>query len=192
MYLPSDDSILLADCIKDYHGNLALDIGVGSGIITETLCENFKYVVGTDIAIETLKSYKESIVRYRQSNNNTASKRNMRFELICTDAASAFRSNIFDLIVSNPPYLPDDYDNRGNKIDDRTIYGGPTGIELTLHIITSSLSSLRRDGRVVTVVSSLSSISRLYQLTRQLNLSMKKIAQKKMFFETVSVIEIGF
>ncbi len=192
MYLPSDDSILLADCIKDYHGNLALDIGVGSGIITETLCENFKYVVGTDIAIETLKSYKESIVRYRQSNNNAASKRNMRFEFICTDAASAFRSSTYDLIVSNPPYLPDDYDNEGKKIHDRTIYGGPTGIELTLHIITSSLPSLRRDGRVVTVVSSLSSITRLYQLTRQLNLSMKKIAQKKMFFETVSVIEIGF
>ena len=192
MYLPSDDSILLANCLKDYHGNLALDIGVGSGIITETLCQNFEYVTGTDIVIETLKRCKESIVRYRQSDNNMVSKRDMRFELICTDAASAFRSSTFDLIVSNPPYLPDDYDNEGRKIHDRTIYGGPTGIELTLHIIRSSLSSLRRDGRLVTIVSSLSNVSSLYQLTHQLNLSIKKIAQKKMFFETVSVIEIRF
>ena len=192
MYLPSDDSILLADCIKEYHGNLALDIGVGSGIITEILCQNFEYVAGTDIAIEALRSCKENVVRYRQSDNNRVSKRGIRFELICTDAASAFRGSTFDLIVSNPPYLPDDYDNGGKKIHDRTIYGGPTGIELTLHIIRSSLSSLRRDGRLVTIVSSLSNVSRLYQLTHQLNLSIKKIAQKKMFFETVSVIEIRF
>jgi len=171
---------------------VALDIGVGSGIITETLCQNFEYVTGTDIVIETLKSCKESIVLYRQSDNNMVSKRDMRFELICTDAASAFRSSTFDLIVSNPPYLPDDYDNEGKKIHDRTIYGGPTGIELTLHIIRSSLSSLRRDGRLVTIISSLSNVSSLYQLTHQLNLSIIKIAQKKMFFETVSVIEIRF
>jgi release factor glutamine methyltransferase len=102
---------------------LALDIGVGSGIITETLCQNFEYVAATDTVIETLKRCKESIVRYRQSDNNMVSKRDMRFELICTDAASAFRSSTFDLIVSNPPYLPDDYDNEGRKIHDRTIYG---------------------------------------------------------------------
>lgn len=184
MYLPSDDSILLVNCIKGYHGNLALDIGVGSGIVTRTLCQNFKYVAGTDIVIETLKSCKESV--------NEISKPDMGFELICTDAASAFRTSLFDLIVSNPPYLPDDYDNEGKKIRDRTIYGGPTGIELTLHIIRSSLPALRRDGRLVTIVSSLSDVSRLYQLTHQLNLSIKKMAQKKMFFETVSVIEIMF
>jgi release factor glutamine methyltransferase len=192
LYLPSDDSILLANCIKGYHGNLALDIGVGSGIITKTLCKNFKYVAGSDIVIETLKSCKESVASDRQSNNNEISKRDMGFELICTDAASAFRSSVFDLIVSNPPYLPDDYDNEGKKIHDRTIYGGRSGIELTLHIIRSSLSALRRDGRLVIIVSSLSDVSRLYQLTHQLNLSIKKMAQKKMFFETVSVIEIRF
>jgi release factor glutamine methyltransferase len=192
LYLPSDDSILLANFIKRYHGNLALDIGVGSGIITKTLCQNFKYVAGTDILIENLKSCKESIASYRQSHNNEISKHHMGFELICTDAASVFRSSVFDLIVSNPPYLLDDYDNEGKKIRDRTIYGGPTGIELTLHIIRSSLSSLRRDGRLVTIVSSLSNVSSLYQLTHQLNLSTKKMAQKKMFFETLSVIEIRF
>jgi release factor glutamine methyltransferase len=171
---------------------LALDIGVGSGIITKTLCQNFKYVAGTDILIETLKSCKESIASYRQSNNNEISKRDTGFELICTDAASPFSSNIFDLIVSNPPYLPDDYDNEGKKIQDRIIYGGRSGIELTLHIIRSSLSALRRDGRLMTIVSSLSDVSRLYQLTHELNLSTKKMAHKKIFFETLSVIEIRF
>jgi release factor glutamine methyltransferase len=170
---------------------LALDIGVGSGIITKTLCQNFKYVAGTDILIETLKSCK-SIASYRQSNNNEISKRDTGFELICTDAASPFRSNVFDLIVSNPPYLPDDYDSQGKKIHDRTLYGGRSGIELTLHIIRSSLSALRRDGRLMTVASSLSDVSSLYQLTHELNLSIKKMAYKKIFFETLSVIEIRF
>ena len=183
MYLPSDDSILLADCLKEYHGNSALDIGLGSGIIAETLCRNFEYVVGSDIDIDTLESYKENSVRY-QKTDNKRSKYGNGFELVCSDAAAAFRANIFDLIVSNPPYLPDVYD--------KTIYGGATGIELTLCIVRSSIPSLVREGSIILIVSSLSDLSRLHQLTHQLDLNMRKITEKKLFFETISAMEIRF
>ncbi len=84
MYLPSDDSILLADCLKEYHGNSALDIGLGSGIIAETLCRNFEYVVGSDIVIDTLESYKENSVRY-QKTDDKRSKYGYGFELVCSE-----------------------------------------------------------------------------------------------------------
>lgn len=189
MYLPSDDSILLADCLKEYHGNSALDIGLGSGIIAETLCRNFEYVVGSDIVIDTLESYRENGVRYHKTDNKR-SKYGNGFELVCSDAAAAFRANIFDLIVSNPPYLPDDYGYKGKRIYDRTIYGGATGIELTLCIVRSSIPSLVREGSIILIVSSLSDLSRLHQLTHQLDLNMRKITEKKLFFETISAMEI--
>lgn len=189
--MPSDDSILLAGCLKEYRGRLALDIGVGSGIIAEVLCKNFEFVVGTDIVIDSLKDCKKNVVSYRP-NNNKITNHDMRFELICADAASAFRGSTFDLVVSNPPYLPDDHNNKGKKIQDKAIYGGATGIEQTLHIVKSALSSLKREGSLVTIVSSLSDVYPLHQLAHQLNFSIKKIAGKKLFFETISAIEIRF
>jgi release factor glutamine methyltransferase len=170
---------------------MALDIGVGSGIITETLCENFKKVVGTELAFEMLNKYKEDVVGNISKDSEKKLENERGFELVCADAASAFRENIFDLVVSNPPYLPEDYDNEGMKIHDGAIYGGKTGIEVTLKIIKSSLTTLKREGRMLIIVSSLSDISRLQESLELLNLNMKKIVEKRLFFETLSVVEIG-
>jgi release factor glutamine methyltransferase len=192
LYLPSEDSILLADCLKDYSGDMALDIGVGSGIITQSLCENFKKVVGTELAFEILKKSKEDVVSNTSMDSEKKLKNERGFELVCADAASAFRYNIFDLVVSNPPYLPEDYDNEGLKIHDEAVYGGKSGIEVTLKIIKSALTTLKREGKLVITVSSLSNISPLRELLELLNLNMKKIVEKRLFFETLSVVEIGF
>lgn len=191
MYLPSEDSILLANCLKDYSGDLALDIGVGSGIITEALCENFKKVVGTELAFEMLNKYKEDVVSNISKDSEKKLENERGFELVCANAASAFRDNIFDLIVSNPPYLPEDYDNEGMKIHDEAIYGGKSGIEVTLKIIKSCLTTLKKEGKLLIIVSSLSNISHLQELLELLNLYMKKIVEKRLFFETLSVVEIG-
>lgn len=170
---------------------MALDIGVGSGIITETLCENFKKVVGTELAFEMLNKYKEDVVGNISKDSEKKLENERGFELVCADAASAFRDNIFDLVVSNPPYLPEDYNNEGMKIHDEAIYGGKNGIEVTLKIIKSSLSTLKRGGKLLIIVSSLSNISRLQEFLELLNLTKKKIVEKRLFFETLSVVEIG-
>lgn len=191
MYLPSDDSILLANCMKDFRGKTALEIGVGSGIITESLSANFEYVIGTDLVLEPLRSCKQNDSRYHIDKYKQLKDVN-GLELICADAASPFRRCVFDLIVSNPPYLPDDYDSGGKRINDGAVYGGTNGIEMTLHIIQSSVLSLKREGSLLLIVSSLSNIPRLDELLRQLNMTMKTIIEKKLFFETLSVVEINF
>lgn len=192
MYLPSEDSILLADCLKAYSGKMALDIGVGSGIITQALCENFEFVVGTDLVFEILKNCKESVGGYPRDESGKKLKNDNRFELVCADAASAFRNNIFDLIVSNPPYLPDDYSNEGIRIDDRAIYGGKGGIEVTSHIIRSSLDTLKREGSILIIVSNLSDTSRLHEYLHKYNLKIKKLVERRLFFETLLVLEIRY
>jgi release factor glutamine methyltransferase len=191
LYLPSDDSILLANCIKNYRGNTALEIGVGSGIITELLSANFEYVIGTDLVLESLRSCKQNDSRYHINAYKQLKDVN-GLELLCADAASPFRRYVFDLIVTNPPYLPDDYDTGGKRINDGAIYGGTNGIEMTLHIIQSSILTLKREGSMLIIVSSLSNIPRLEELLRQLNMTLKLIIEKKLFFETLSVVEINF
>src|ERR671924_685339 len=108
MYLPAEDTSLLAESVKCYEGKSALEIGVGSGAVLKVLRENFWFVAATDIDFASLKYCKDNL-----SNE---------IMLVCCDAASAFLSG-FDLIVSNPPYLPAE----DNEKIDFTVHGGPDG-----------------------------------------------------------------
>ena len=178
--------------MKDYNGKMALDIGVGSGIITRALCENFENVVGTELVFEILKNYKEDVISYSLEESEKKLRNDKRFEPVCADAASPFRNHIFDLIVSNPPYLPDDYNSKGMRIYDRAIYGGKRGIEVTFNIIRSSLTTLKREGSILIIVSSLSDTSHLHELLHKFNLNIKILVERRLFFETLSVLEIKY
>lgn len=173
MYLPSHDSFLLRDSVEQYSGRSALEIGAGSGIILKTLYKNFKIVAGTDISFESLRYCKDNL-----SNN---------VMLVCCDAASVFRYK-FDLIISNPPYLPEEDD----KKQEPAIYGGSTGIETTLRFIKSAVSALSQNGKMLIIISTLSDISKIDDLIIEMKLERKKISEKKLFFETLSILEIGF
>jgi len=170
LYLPSEDSIFLSNTVNHYHGNLALEIGTSSGIILKELSKNFRIVIGTDIDFDSLK-HLQSVLK-----NN---------RLICCDAATAIRNIEFDLIVTNPPYLPDN----PNYVD-RTIDGGPTGIEVSVHILASVLEKLSEKGKILIMVSSLSKKKKLESFISDNNLIMKQIAQKGLFYESLEIIEI--
>lgn len=168
MYVPSDDTFLLADCIRQYSGRWALEIGVGSGILLNLLEKNFANVAGSDIDLRALEH-----CRGRSG-----------AMLVCCDAASAFKGK-FDLIVSNPPYLSDD------EVKDMTVHGGPKGIETTIHFLQSALSLLAQDGKMLLVISSLADSSALDQLVMEKKMRKKVVMEKKMFYETLSVIELS-
>lgn len=170
MYLPSEDSIFLSNTVNHYHGNLALEIGTSSGIILKELSKNFRIVIGTDIDFDSLKHLQSVLKNSR---------------LICCDAATAIRNIEFDLIVTNPPYLPDN----PNYVD-RTIDGGPTGIEVSVHILASVLEKLSEKGKILIMVSSLSKKKKLESFISDNNLIMKQIAQKGLFYESLEIIEI--
>ncbi|MFZ0220902.1 MAG: HemK2/MTQ2 family protein methyltransferase [Candidatus Nitrosopolaris sp.] len=173
MYLPSDDSILLSVSVSGYAGESALEIGAGSGIILKALHENFKIVVGTDIDIVSLRHCKDNLPK--------------DIYLACCDAAAPFRYK-FDLIVSNPPYLPIEDDEK----KDSAIHGDSGGIETTLHFIQSAASVLAKNGKMLIVVSSFSDSTKIDELIARMKLKRRSISEKKLFFETLTTLEIGF
>jgi release factor glutamine methyltransferase len=177
MYVPSDDTFLLADCIKQYSGRWALEIGVGSGLLLSILEKNFTYVAGSDINLQALQHSKQ---------------RSSKALLVCCDAASAFGAVKFDLIVSNPPYLPDDNNNNDEKsIRDLNVYGGPNGIETAIHFINSALPLLARDGKMLLVISSLADSSALDDVIEEKNVQKKIIKEKRLFYETLSIVQLN-
>lgn len=171
LYLPSDDTIFLANTINRYSGTLALEMGTSNGIVLMELAKQFKTVIGTDIDFCSLKRLLE------MSRNQT---------VICCHAASALHGIKFDLIVANPPYLP-------NAIGyfDNTTNGGPTGVEITIDFLKDAIDRLEIGGKFLIIVSSFSDTRKLDSFLSKNNIMVKKIAQKELFYETLQILELS-
>ncbi len=171
LYTPAEDTFLLAECIRNYRGSRALEIGVGAGPLLGALEKNFELVAGSDVNIEAV----------RHCAGRT------RAMLVCCDAALAFSPAArFDLIVSNPPYLPTE-----GKIFDSAVDGGPKGIEKTVHFVESALSLLADGGRMLILVSSLSDLDALNSLVANRRVHKIVISEKRLFYETLYVLELS-
>ncbi|MFZ0357364.1 MAG: methyltransferase [Nitrososphaeraceae archaeon] len=171
LYIPSDDTIFLANTINRYSGTLALEIGTSSGIVLMELAKQFKTVIGTDIDFCSLKRLLEM-------------SRNQR--VICCHAASALHGIKFDLIVTNPPYLP----NSTGHIDNTTD-GGPAGVEITIDLLKDAIDRLEIGGKFLIIVSSISDTRKLDSFLSKNNIMVKKIAQKELFYETLQILELS-
>ena len=165
-YPPSEDTFFIANNIENEKGDYALDIGSGSGYLTKLLCENFSFVVGTDINYNVLQHQSS----YKTNN------------LICCNSSDALNIK-FDFIVCNLPYLATD------EILDIATDGGAEGFEVPKKIFDSALKNLKEQGKFIFVTSSLSNYLKLIGYAERLGLKTRVIAKKKLFFEELILVE---
>ena len=165
-YLPAEDTFFLADNIENESGNMALDIGCGSGYLTKILKNSFNLVIGTDISYNTLRNQ-----NYKVEN------------VICCNSADALQVK-FDLIICNLPYLATD------EIIDVATDGGKDGLELPIEIISSALNHISNNGKFLFVTSSLSDYIGLMHFVQSKNYSAKIISKKKLFFEELIIVQV--
>jgi release factor glutamine methyltransferase len=164
-YPPSEDTFFIVDNIEHEKGNLALDIGSGSGYITKLLSENFSFVVGTDINFDVLTKQ-----TYKTEN------------IVCCNGSDALKIK-FDFIVCNLPYLATD------KIIDIATDGGVEGFEIPKKIFDSVISNMAENGKFIFVTSSLSNYQKLIDYAQKLGLKTRIMAKKKLFFEELILVE---
>jgi methylase of polypeptide subunit release factors len=74
---------------------------------------------------------------------------------------------------------------------DKTVDGGPTGIEVSIHFLTSAIDKLNNNGKILILVSSQSDKGILEWFISKNNLIKKQIAQKDLFYETLQIIELS-
>jgi len=91
----------------------------------------------------------------------------------------------FDLIVTNPPYLPN-----STGIIDKTIDGGPAGVEITIDFIEDAIDKLQIGGKILIIVSSISDSKKLDDFLSKNNIKVKKVDQKSLFYETLEILEL--
>lgn len=177
MYDAREDSLFLVKITKKYLKDKnneikILDIGTGSGIQTKNLIElgiKKQNIIVSDIDDKALK-----IVE------------NLGVKTINSNLFESFKSKEkFDLIIFNPPYLPE------NKYDteiDTT--GGKKGDEVIIRFIEQLKSHLTKKGVCLLLTSSITP-KKWITLAEKNKFIVKKIETKKLFFEELHVWELS-
>lgn len=174
VYIPAEDTFLLANEVQEYTANSALEMGVGSGYLTAELAQQAEHVIGTDINPEAIKQTRERL---------EIEGLDAKVDLVCCSAAEAFSDRSFDLVVFNPPYLP------SSAKEDIAIDGGSGGIEVALQMLEQGSRTLRTGGTMLFAISSQSNYGRLLSFLPTEKFTSIIIAKRKLFFEEIMVVQ---
>tara|TARA_Y100000034_G_C6909547_1_gene423490 strand:- start:1941 stop:3098 length:1158 start_codon:yes stop_codon:yes gene_type:complete len=177
IYEPAEDSYLLQKQIKKYckPSSVVLDIGTGSGIQAREAALYCNNVIGVDIQQSVIDNLNEHKKYFKN-------KRLKRIKYKVSDLFSNVKGK-FDLILFNPPYLPQDI-----GIDDITIYGGKKGYELIERFLSEVNNYLKVGGKVLLLFSSLSKEKKVIEFIEKSGLKHKIISKQKVFFEELFVV----
>ncbi|MBU0929738.1 MAG: methyltransferase [Nanoarchaeota archaeon] len=165
MYEPAEDSFLLKKYVLEYSKGKVLDIGCGSGILAEAALRKTKDVLASDIDSKAVKHCLKKGINAIESNlfSNIKGK--------------------FDLIIFNPPYLPEDPDE---PEDSKLITtGGKKGYELIERFLKSARIHMKKEGKILLVCSSLT--GNVEKLFKRHKYKFNKLETQKSFFEQIHV-----
>ena len=165
IYEPREDSFLLAKYVDKFAKGKVLDIGTGSGIQAEAALKYTKDVLAVDVNKEAVNYVKNKKIKSKLS-----------------DLFSNVKDK-FDLIIFNPPYLPDE------KLEDKesklTTTGGKYGYEVLERFFSKVDKYLNRNGKILIVFSSLTNKKKINAIINKNNLKFKLLEEKKIFFEVL-------
>lgn len=165
IYEPREDSFLLQKYVKKYAKGKVLDMGTGSGILAITVLEKTKDVLAVDINSKVIKLLKKKGINAKVSNLFSKVK------------------GKFDLIIFNPPYLPED--KREPKDSASATTGGKKGYEIIERFLKQAKKFLKKDGKILIVFSSLT--GDVEEMIKKYDYKFKKLEEKKLFFEKLYV-----
>jgi release factor glutamine methyltransferase len=169
IYQPAEDTFLMQEVLEKELPKLInnktkfLEIGCGSGYLLEVANKflDKSQITGCDINPEAVKYCKTK-----------------GFNVIQSDLFSTIPDK-FDIIIFNPPYLPED--KREDKESQLATTGGKKGDEVIKEFLKQAKQHLSKEGKIFLLVSSLTPSEKIHG---------KVIARKKLFMEELTVIQI--
>ena len=173
VYEPAEDTFLLAETVEVKPGEVALDVGTGTGLIALIMARKADFVIGVDI--------NPKAVELARRNAELNGIRNVEFRL-----SDLFEnvSGKFDVITFNAPYLP----GKPEEPIDFALVGGETGREVIDRFIGEVKSHLNPRGRVYLVQSSITGIEETLKRFEDEGFEARVISRKHLFFEDIVVI----
>jgi len=115
--------------------------------------------------------------------------------LSCLKDYNPIKSNLFenihesfDLIIFNPPYLPEDKDEPSDS--KQICCGGENGWELIEKFLEQAKNHLKRKGIILMVFSSLTNKEKVNSLILKNNFIFRELEIVKLFFEELYIYEL--
>jgi len=180
VYEPAEDSFLAADNLNIKENDDVLDVGTGCGILAIVAARNARKAVATDVNPHAVACAKQNA-----EINSLAHKVDVRRGALFQPVQ---RNEKFNLIIFNAPYLPSESAEDKSWLG-KSWAGGPTGRQLIDKFIQEAPKRLKRNGRIFLVQSTLSDIDETLKKLREEGLHPEIIAQKKVAFETIALIQ---
>ena len=173
IYQPAEDSYLLQKAVRSYAEGRVLDLGTGSGIqaLTAVKVSAVREVVAVDINEEAVTQLQQKIKQEKLRKISAA----------VSDIFSNVHSQ-FNLIIVNPPYLPQD-----KGVEDKAIYGGKKGWEYIERFFASVSSYLFGDGKILLLFSSLTKKEKVEEIIGRYLFQFQEVEKEKMAFEELYV-----
>lgn len=180
VYEPAEDTFLMADHLEVGRDDSVLDVGTGCGILAILSALHGSGVIATDLNPWAVRCAKENA----RSNQCLS-----RMHFILGDLFKPIRKEqAFDMILFNPPYLPDESKEQSSWLD-AAWTGGATGRKVIDRFIHEAPEHLKPDGNILMIQSSLSGTGKTISTFKKEN--MKAIVAAKQdcpFFETLVLL----
>ena len=178
VYIPSDDTFLLAENLEIKEGQSVLEIGTGSGLVSMYASLLSDDVTATDINYNALELAEKN---FKLNNINT-------IKLEFGDLFEPVKDKKFDVILFNTPYLPTDSDDIINDDLNYAFDGGLDGRKVIDRFINQVSNHLNDKGIVQIIQSSLSDNDRTLHMFDRNGFIAEIAASEKFFFEEIVLI----
>ena len=178
VYIPSDDTFLLAKNLEIKEGQSVLEIGTGSGLVSMYASLLTDDVTATDINYNALELAEKN---FKLNNINT-------IKLEFGDLFEPVKDKKFDVILFNTPYLPTDSDDIINDDLNYAFDGGLDGRKVIDRFINQVSNHLNDKGIVQIIQSSLSDNDRTLDMFDRNGFVAEIAESEKFFFEEIVLI----
>ena len=178
VYMPAEDSYMLADNLKIKPGDSVLEIGTGTGIVAMYASKITDKITVTDINFDAVQLAEENF----KANNIE------NIEILFGNLFEPVKDRKFDVILFNTPYLPTGNDD---VIEDNLNYafdGGLNGRKVIDLFLDEVKNHLNPKGIVQLIQSSLSDNEKTLDRLDEMGFIAEIAESEHFFFEDVVLI----
>lgn len=173
VYEPREDTFLVLKEVQRYAQGRVLDMGTGSGVLAIAASKQADLVIGADINKKAL-----DYARKKAANID-----NIKF--VYSNLFKKLKKQEFDLIIFNPPYLPEKKkEPQWLKLQ---ITGGKKGYEILDRFFSQASNYLTPNGKILVLFSTLTKQDKVHEILENYAFNYQKLAEQSFDFETLFV-----
>ena len=194
VYEPAEDSDLLAEAAREHvsPGDLALDVGTGSGYVAGAAATTGARVVASDVNPHACRRARERYGHGGERSAETApdGEGATPVEVVRADLSAPFAAEAFDAVLFNPPYLPTDPDDERDDWMATALSGGEDGRAVVSAFLDDLPRVLAPGGFALLLVSTMTDVEAVVDLADEAGFAAVAVREESFPFETLTVLKL--